>query len=66
MVQNTMIYPVSSESLLTKLSASDLNQEKVDPLETITEEDIAMEDVPHPLLDEDQDKDDFDELIVDI
>ena len=42
-----------------------MNQE-VDPFETITEEDIAMEDVPHLLVDEDQDEEDVDELILDI
>ena len=47
-------------SLLTKLRASDLKQEKeVDPFQTITEEDIAMEDVPYLLLSED----DVDELV---
>ena len=53
------------ESLSTKLRASDLNQE-VDSFETITEEDIGMEDVPHLLVDEDWDEDDVDELIVNI
>ena len=45
------------EGLLSKLQASQSDLEEVNPFEMITEEDLAMEDVPHLVLDEDDEID---------
>lgn len=41
------------ESLLAKLQVSQFDPEEVDPFEMITEKDVAMEDIPYLVSDED-------------